>query len=103
MDFPATLEIPTNVRTCTVPQVDAMMKTVNHIAKSWLQTAIDTSYKTYLLWNRLEPLPPPDKPAYRVIFVRHSLRLSVSKHRKALIRLLLSDPSVRAGTIAARR
>ncbi|KAF8998486.1 hypothetical protein BDZ89DRAFT_1000036, partial [Hymenopellis radicata] len=91
-DVPEILKLPPDVRTYSAIQVDEMIKEVTHIAKTGLQLQIDSSYRTYLLWNRLEPLPPPNKPAHRVIFVRHYLRLRVTKHRKALTRLLLSDP-----------
>ncbi|KAF8994366.1 hypothetical protein BDZ89DRAFT_898168, partial [Hymenopellis radicata] len=90
-DVPEILKLPPDVRTYSAIQVDEMIKEVTHIAKTGLQLQIDSSYRTYLLWNRLEPLPPPNKPAHRVIFVRHYLRLRVTKHRKALTRLLLSD------------
>lgn len=69
-----------------------MIKAVSNLVKSTLQAKIDISVRCYLLHNRLEPLPYPEKPVYKALFVRHYLHLSVPKHRKALIRLLLSDP-----------
>ncbi len=90
-DIPKALRIPTKFGKLTTTLVDAMVKATEDLAKGWLQFKIDTTYRTYLLQGRLEPQPHPEPAKYRTLAVRHYLHLRITKHRKALTRLLLSD------------
>ncbi|KAF9023278.1 hypothetical protein BDZ89DRAFT_1136823 [Hymenopellis radicata] len=87
IDLPQALVLPTDLRSCTAADVEAMMK------------------MTYLLWNRLEPFSPPDKPAYRAIYVRHYLQCPPPSYQtqKGVDPAPVFRPPIGTGAASTRR